>query len=185
MKYLRNLLVFTVAMIVFSTVSVSAQTPVFGKNTEQGIERQIFKEILKLNYYGVFDAISFKVEGNVVYLSGKVHQPITKSEAKRAVESIQGITDVIDNIEVLPLSGFDDQIRRNIVREFDRRGGNIYRYLQSLNPSMRVIVKNGHVSLEGYVANQSDANLARLLANSVFGVFSVKNNLMVERGKNL
>lgn len=180
MKYLRNLLVLTVAIIGISSVSVFAQTNVFGKNKEQGLERQVYREILKLNYYGVFDAISFKVDGNVVYLSGKVHQPITKNDARRAVEHLKGVTDVIDNIEVLPLSRFDDQLRLNIVREFDRRGGNIYRYIQGLNPSMRIIVKNGHVSLEGYVSSRGDANLANILANGVFGVFSVKNNLIVE-----
>lgn len=183
MKYLRNLLIFTVAIIAFS-VSIFAQTNAFGKNTEQGLERTVFKEILRLNYYGVFDSISFKVDNNVVYLYGKVRQPITKSEARRSVERIKGVTDVVDNIEVLPLSNFDDDIRRGIVREFDRRGGSIYRYLQGTNPSMRIIVANGHVSLEGYVANRSDANLARILANGVFGVFSVKDNLMVESGRN-
>ena len=184
MKYLRNLLLFTVAIIGLSSVSVFAQVNAFGKNTEQGLERQVFKEILMLNHYGVFDSISFKVDGSVVYLYGKVHQPITKSDARRSIERMKGVTDVVDNIEVLPFSGFDDQIRRGIVRAFDQQGGSLYRYLQGTNPSMRIIVANGHVSLEGYVANRADANLANILANGVFGVFSVQNNLIVGSGRN-
>ena len=85
-----------------------------------------------------------------------------------------GVTDVVNQIEVLPLSNFDDDIRRSIIREFDRRGGSIYRYIQGVNPSMRIIVKNGNVSLEGYVASRGDANLARIL------VFKVTDNLMLE-----
>ena len=180
MKYLRNLLIYTIAIISLSSVSIFAQTNAFGKNTEQGLERQVFREILKQNYYGVFDFIQFKVDGSVVYLYGKVRQPITKSDTRRSIERIKGVTDVVDNIEVLPLSNFDDQIRRGIVRAFDQRGGSLYRYIQGLNPSMRIIVQNGHVSLEGYVSNRGDANLANILANGVFGVFSVKNNLIIE-----
>ncbi len=180
MKYLRNLLILTVAIIAFSSVTISAQTNAFGKNSTNGIERKVFKEILMLPYYGVFDSISFKVEGNAVYLYGSVVEPITKSGAKRSIERIQGVSDVVNNIEVLPLSNFDNQIRRNLVREFDHRGGSIYRYLQGTNPSMRIIVKNGHVSLEGYVSSRGDYNLANILANGVFGVFRVKNNLIIE-----
>lgn len=182
MKYLRNFLIFTIAIIGLSSISVFAQTNAFGKNSNQGIERQVFKEILSLPYYGVFDSISFKVDNGVVHLYGSVVQPTTKSQAQRYVEDINGVTDVINNIEVLPLSNFDNQIRYSVVREFDRRGGNIYRYLQGTNPSMRVIVKNGHITLVGYVSNQSDSNLARILANGISGVFSVTNNLIIERG---
>lgn len=182
MKYLRSFLIFAVAIIGLSSVTVSAQTNAYGKNTTQGIERQVRKEILMLPYYGLFDAISFKVEGSTVYLYGSVVQPTTKSSAKRVVQSISGVSDVVNNIEVLPLSNFDNQIRYAVVREFDSRGGSLYRYLQGTNPSMRIIVKNGHVSLEGYVSSRGDANLANILANGVPGVFSVQNNLIIEKG---
>lgn len=183
MKFLRNFLIFTIAIIGLSSVSIFAQTNAFGKNINQGIEKQVFREILMLPNYGVFDSISFKVDNGVVYLYGSVVQPLTKSQAQRYVEGIKGVADVVNNIEVLPLSNFDNQIRYAVVREFDRRGGSVYRYLQGVNPSMRIIVKNGHVTLVGYVSTQSDANLAQILANSVSGVFSVTNNLMVESNR--
>ncbi len=181
MKTIRNFLLFAVAIISVFSVSASAQTNVYGKNTEQGIERKVFKEILSLPYYGVFDSISFKVENGVVYLYGNVVQPTTKSQAQRYVQGIQGVTEVVNTINVLPYSSFDDRIRSSIVREFDRNGGGLYRYLQGTNPSMRIIVNNGHVSLEGYVANRGDYNLANILANGVSGTFSVKNNLIIEK----
>lgn len=180
MRNLRILFILAIAILGISSTSVSAQNNAFGKNSTQGIERQVRKEILTQPYYGLFDAISFKVEGNTVYLYGSVVQPTTKSGAERSIKRIQGVTNIVNNIEVLPLSNFDDRIRIAVAREIANRGGSLYRYLQGVNPSMRIIVKNGNVSLEGYVANRSDANLARLLANSVFGVFSVTNNLIVE-----
>lgn len=180
MRRLRNLFILAIAIVGISSFSVSAQTNAYGANNTQGLERQIRKEIMTQQYYGLFDAISFKVEGGTVYLYGSVVQPTTKSGAERSIKRLQGIANVVNNIEVLPLSNFDDSIRYSIVREFDRRGGSIYRYLQGVNPSMRIIVKNGNVSLEGYVANRSDANLARLLARGVFGVFNVTNNLIIE-----
>lgn len=183
MRVFRNLFILLVAIFGLSTFSVSAQTNAFGKNINQGIEKQVFKEILMLPNYGLFDSISFKVDNDVVYLYGSVVQPLTKSQAQRYVEDIKGVADVVNNIEVLPLSNFDNQIRYAVVREFDRRGGSVYRYLQGVNPSMRIIVKNGHVTLVGYVSNQSDANLARILANGVSGVFSVTNNLIVESNR--
>lgn len=180
MKNLRVLFILAIAILGTSSLSVSAQNTAFGKNSNQGIERQVRKEILTQPYYGLFDAISFKIEGSTVYLYGSVVQPTTKSGAERSIKRIDGVSNVVNNIEVLPLSNFDDRIRYAVAREISSRGGSLYRYLLGTNPSMRIIVKNGHVSLEGYVANRSDANLARILANSVSGVFSVEDHLIIE-----
>jgi osmotically-inducible protein OsmY len=96
------------------------------------------------------------------------------------VKGIRGVTDVVNNIEVLPLSSFDDRIRYQVARTLTSGGGSLYRYLQGSNPSIKIIVKNGNVTLEGYVANRGDSNLANILTNGVSGVFSVRNNLIVE-----
>lgn len=183
MKVFRTLLILTVAFLGLSIFTVSAQTPVIGKNPNKGgIEQQVYREILMLPYYGLFDSISYKVDGNAVYLYGKVLNATNKSSAENVVKRIDGVTDVINNIEILPMFSSDNQIRRSIIREFDRRGGSVYRYVQGVNPSMRIIVNGGRVSLEGYVSTQSDANLAEILANSIFGVFNVDNNLKIEKG---
>jgi hypothetical protein len=180
MKYIRNLLILTIAILGFSTINVSAQRYTDNRNVRpQTIERSVFKELIKLNYYGVFDNLRYKVDGNTVTLYGKVVQPITKKSAERVTRRIAGVGNVVNKIEVLPLSGFDDSIRLQTLRTFQTRGGSLYRYFLGTNPSVRIIVDRGHVELEGYVANRGDYNLMNILANGVPGVFSVQNNLVV------
>lgn len=179
MKSLRVLFVLVVAILGISSVSVSAQNVKVGGQVNQDLERQVRKEILTQPHYGLFDAISFEVEGNTVYLSGSVVQPDTKTGVERSIKRLKGVGNVVNNIEILPASLYDDQIRFAVARNISN-GGSLYRYLLGTNPSMRIIVKNGNVTLEGFVANRSDANYARILANGVFGVFSVKDNLVIE-----
>jgi hyperosmotically inducible protein len=181
MKSIRNLLILTIAILGFSTVDVSAQRYTNNNVSPKAIERNVFKELIKLNYYGVFDNLKYKVDGSTVTLYGKVVQPITKKSAERVTRRIAGVGNVVNNIEVLPLSGFDDSIRLQTLRTFQTRGGSLYRYFLGTNPSVRIIVDRGHVELEGYVANRGDYNLMNILANGVFGTFSVQNNLVVEK----
>jgi hyperosmotically inducible protein len=149
--------------------------------SQRALEDKIFKKINGLPYYGVFDNIKFQVNGSTVTLSGKVYSLGVKKSAENVVKKIEGVSEVINNIENLPPSALDNQIRVQIVREFARNGGSLYRYLQEPNPSVRIIVENGRVTLEGYVANRGDFNIANVLANSVSGVFQVTNNLVIEK----
>jgi hypothetical protein len=182
MKIIRIFPALLIAVLTFSFVNVNSQGISDLKST-QAIEREVFKKINSLPYYGVFDSISFKVEGSTVILSGKVYNAINKSSAQSAVKRIEGVKNVVNNIEVLPPSGFDNAIRRQLLRTFYQSGGSLYRYLLEPSPSMRIIVENGHVILEGNVATQGDSDLANILAKTVSGVFSVQNNLIV--GKEL
>lgn len=174
MRYVRNVLVLLALVMSVAVVGANAQSP------RTPLEREVFKQILTLPYYGVFDNIGFEVNGGTVTLSGKVWSLGTKNAAERTVKRIAGVDQVINNIEELPVSGFDDRIRRQLIGTFSREGGSLYRYLQEPNPSMRVIVENGRVTLEGVVANKGDRTLANILANGVNGVFSVTNNLVVD-----
>lgn len=181
MRYIRNLLILIVAILGFSFANVQAQTYSGGKNiSPQTLERNVFKEIIKLPYYGVFDHIAFQVNGNTVTLSGKVADARNKKDAERFVEDVKGVGTVINSIEILPLSSFDNSIRRNVLQSFANTGG-LYRYLWEPRPSVRIIVDGGYVALEGYVANRGDYNLMNILANGVPGVFSVQNNLVIEK----
>ena len=177
MKYIRNLFILMIAILGLSQIDVNAQG--FSQRT---LEQKVFKEIIRLPYYGVFDNIAFQVKGDTVYLTGKVVQPTTKKSAERAVDRIEGVNNVVNNIEVLPLSGFDDSIRLRTLRTL-QNGGSLYRYFLGTNPSVKIIVDNGNLTLEGFVANRGDKNLANVLANGVFGVFSVTNNLVVEKDR--
>jgi hyperosmotically inducible protein len=144
------------------------------------IPNQVHHNLSMLPWYGVFDNLGYQVNGTEVTLSGQVisEHAITKDDAGKAVRSIPGVTKVTNNIEVLPPSRFDDQIRRAEFRTIFSQpdlGG----YSLGALPQVRIIVKNGHVSLEGVVMNQMDKNIAGIVANSVPGVFSVENNLRV------
>ena len=176
MKYIRSLAIISFVFLSLLAVDAKAQTP------QTVLEQKIFKKIIGLPYYGLFDHISYEVNGRTVTLYGKVASLGTRRDAERAVKRIDGVERVINNIDELPPSSFDNQIRRQLVREISSRGGSLYRYLQGPNPSVRIIVENGRVTLEGYVSNRGDSNLANILANSVPGVFSVRNNLVVGRG---
>ncbi len=176
MKFIKNFLVLSIAIIGFSYSNVQAQNI---SHTQKNIEEKVFKQILTLPYYGVFDSIKYKVDGDTVTLYGKVYSLGVKSGAERVVKRVDGVENVVNNIENLPLSPFDDSIRRNLIRTFLRDGGSLYRYLQGTQPSIRIIVDGGNVTLEGFVSNSGDYNLANILANSVPGVFSVENNLIV------
>lgn len=176
-KYFALLL----AVIALSIVGVNAQGSSdnrSGRTVEQNVRRQI----LKMPRYEVFDYIGYEVNGSTVTLNGKVYNAINKSEAENRVEDIPGVTRVVNNIEVLPVGGFDNTIRRNLYSSISRTA-NLSRYLWPVNPSVRLIVANGHVTLEGYVANESDRNLMNIAANGVSNVFSVTNNLKVDTGR--
>ena len=174
MKYVRNFLIISFAFLSFLAFDAQAQTP------QKGLERQVFKELIKLPYYGVFDHIAYKVDGSNVTLFGKVANARNRKDAERWVKDINGVGSVVNNIEILPLSGFDNSIRVRTLQTFANTGG-LYRYFWEPNPSVRIIVENGHTTLEGYVANRGDYNLLNILANGVSGVFSVKNNLIIEK----
>ncbi|NNE99053.1 MAG: BON domain-containing protein [Pyrinomonadaceae bacterium] len=180
MRIIKGFLILTIAILGFSYSEVSAKN--FSSDETQSIERQIGKKIRGLPYYGVFDFISYQVNDGTVILSGKVNNAINRKSAESVVKKIDGVSEVVNNIEILPPSRFDNVIRARTVRTFLRTGG-IYRYLQGPNPSMRIIVDNGHITLEGYVRTKGDSRIANILASSVPGVFSVTNNLVATKEK--
>jgi hyperosmotically inducible protein len=146
----------------------------------QQLNKSIRHELVTLPYYGVFDNLAYEVKGGTVTLYGQVVRPSTRSDAARRVAKLNGVTQVVNKIEVLPLSPFDDQIRRATYRSIFNTAG-LYRYALGGNPSLHIIVNRGHVTLEGVVANEGDRNLAYIAASQVPGVFSVTNNLRTDR----
>jgi hypothetical protein len=158
-----------------SVIGVSAQN-VAPASLE--IAKQVEKSIRKLPRYEVFDHIDFTVNGSTVTLTGKVINAINKSDAEGYVKRIPGVTSVVNNIELLPLGSFDNQIRRNLYATISNWGG-LSRYLWPVNPDVRLIVESGHITLEGRVMNQADYNQMNIMARSVPGAFSVTNNLKV------
>jgi hyperosmotically inducible protein len=136
-------------------------------------------ELVMMSRYTVFDNISFRLEGNTVVLSGEVSRPIVKSDAQNAVRHVEGVSQIVNNIEVLPLSPNDDRIRLAVYRAIYGAPTLSARYAQLAFPPIHIIVKNGNVRLEGFVANQMDRSVAGIRANGVFGAFSVQNHLQI------
>ena len=145
---------------------------------QQNLVREVRHQLLLLPYYSVFDNLMFKVDGDKVTLLGQVVRPTLKSDAENAVKGLEGVSAVDNQIEVLPVSPMDDQLRRAVYRAIYADTA-LSRYGWSALPSIHLIVKNGHVALEGVVDSESDKNLANLRANAVPNVFSVTNNLTV------
>src|SRR5712672_3419646 len=168
-----------VSILVITPASVGAFA---GQETKanQNLVREVRHQLLLLPYYTVFDNLAFKVDGDHVTLEGQVTRPTLKSDAEAAVKSIEGISGVTNNIEVLPPSPMDDQLRRALYRAI-YGDPQLSKYGWSSMPSIHIIVKSGHVSLEGVVDNDTDKNIAGLRANSVPNVFEVKNNLVVKK----
>jgi len=184
MKTIKSLALAFVATIMLATsaavaapVTTSAQ-----RFSNQQVARQVRKELVTLPYYGVFDNLAYRVDNSMVTLYGQVLRPSTRSDAARRVAKIAGVNRVVNNIKVLPLSSFDDAIRRRTYRAVFG-AGSLYRYALGANPSIHIVVDRGRVALEGVVANKMDSQLAYIAASGVLGVFEVQNNLRFERGE--
>jgi len=148
-------------------------------NYSQWLSNEVRHQLVLLPWLSVFDNLQYSVNGTEVTLSGQVIHDTLKGDAEKAVKDIEGVTKVTNDIQILPLSPMDDGIRR---AEFRAIYGDpaLQRYAQGTLLPIRIIVNNGHVTLEGSIASQGDKDLANLRANTVPGVFSVTNNLRVE-----
>jgi hyperosmotically inducible periplasmic protein len=143
--------------------------------------QEVRHQLVMLPYYSVFDWLQAQVKADgTVTLMGQVTRPSTKDDAATRVKGLEGATRVVDNIEVLPVSPMDDQIRIAVYRSIFSYDSPLFRYATQSVPPIHIIVKNGHVTLKGIVATQSDSDLANIKANQVSGVFSVNNELQIE-----
>jgi hyperosmotically inducible protein len=165
----------------FLSVVLGIATLVPGQASESRITQEVRHQLVMLPYYSIFDDLAFRVDGTTVTLLGAVTRPTLKSDAENVTKRVEGVTQVNNQIEVLPLSDMDNQIRRAEARVIYGDPTLGTRYGNQALPPIHIIVKNGHVTLEGVVANQFDKNLINVRANSVPNVFSVDNNLIVSK----
>ena len=185
---MRNLVGITTISILAVALGAAAKNPphndVFtaGPVDETQLAQKIRHELLMLPYYSIFTDLAFKLDGSVVTLEGAcppdppydIHK-----DAENVVKRIKGVTQVINNIKVLPLSPMDWQIRRAEAKAIYGDPDIGMRYGNQALPSIHIIVENGHVRLEGVVDNQFDDTLIRTRANAVPNVFSVDDELVV------
>lgn len=176
MKLISAALVFSLGLLTIPAWAQRSSHP--SPKYSQYVQRELTHRILMLPYYGVFDAIGFQVEGYTVTLFGKVTRPSLKEDAEHAIKGIEGVERINNQIEVLPASFFDDDIRRRTFRAIYGYAP-LQRYALPPIKPIRIIVDRGHVTLEGIVDSNGDRNLVYIRANGVTGVFSVTNHLKV------
>jgi hyperosmotically inducible protein len=166
-----------IALMLAALPSFAQQNPPSDRAVAR-IQREVRHELLMLPYLGVFDNLAYKVDGYNVTLFGQVTRPALKSDAENVVKKIEGVEKVDNQIEVLPPSPMDDQLRRRLYRAiYDFPS--LQKYSLGVQQPIRIIVKGGNVALEGVVDNEGDKNTAGIRAKSVSGVFGVTNNLQV------
>ena len=145
------------------------------------VVRQVRHELATLPYYGVFDWLEFDVRpDNTVVLRGQVVRPSTKSEAEARVKDIDGVSKVVNEIQVLPPSPSDDRLRIALYRAIYNWNSPLFRYATQSIPPIHIIVDRGRATLRGIVATKGDAQIAYMRARAVPGLFDVKNELLIE-----
>lgn len=173
-----KLLVFPALLLLASAAWGQGNQAPVPPQAEQRLVKEVRHQLLLLPRLSVFDNLSYKVEGYKVTLIGQVTQPVEKSDAENAVKHIEGVEQVDNQIEVLPTSPMDDGLRRQLYVSIYGYAP-LQKYAMPVVKPIRIIVKNGHVTLEGVVDSDTDKNMAEIRAKSVSGVFSVNDNLQV------
>jgi hyperosmotically inducible protein len=207
----RKRLVATLPLLICLVTAAVRPVLAAGKPDPKDLVTQVRKELMRLPYYGAFDFLVFSVNGPTVTLAGEVYNASIKKDAEREVKRISGIENVVNNIEVLPVSSFDDDIRWAAFRAIYHDSalsrylpgggwaprGRMWRFDRPFDPfgagtrfpgqepvgnyPIHITVKGGRITLEGVVDNQMDKNLAGIRAHGVSGAFAVDNELQVEK----
>lgn len=182
MRILKSVLFLLMLQLIFGSMWAVARQDASGnkgaRNSTEYIKREVGHELSTVPWYSVFDIMKYSVSGDDVTLMGAVTNPTVKTDAENAVKKIEGVEKVNDQIEVLPPSPMDDQIRLAEYRAIYSQG-TLSRYGLGALQSIHIIVKSGHVTLEGNVDSEADKNVANIYAKGVPNVFSVTNNLVV------
>src|SRR5437870_2906754 len=186
MKKLSFVLLLIAACLAMPVTGMASQKQLQGPGLHRGhttalIADEVRHQLVTLPYYNVFDWLEAEVlPDDTVVLRGQVTRPTTKSDAEARVRSLESVAKVVNEIEVLPASPSDDQIRLAMYHAIFRYNSPLFQYSIRAVAPVHIIVKNGHVTLKGVVATDMDRQLAYMAANGVPGVFEVKNDLMVE-----
>src|SRR5258708_8062344 len=151
-------------------------------SADQKLQNRLYKEVghelRMMPLFDTFDNLAYKIDGTTVTRVGQVLHATLKDEAEQRVKKIEGVEKVVNNIEILPPSSGDDQLRRRLARAIfqDPR---LSHYAVGPVPPIHIIVKSGHVAREGVVHDNGEKHAAGLRANGSPGLYSVQNNLHV------
>lgn len=179
MKYRNSKLTALAAAILFSIGSMFTGHALARSQSErETVSNDIRKALVTLPFLSVFDNLTYSMVGDTVVLDGQVTRPSLKRDAASSVQRVKGVSTVVNNIEVLPLSSFDDRIRREAYRRI-YGAAPLNKYTLNPIPPIRIIVNRGHLTLEGVVDNRNDFDIANIQAHQVANVFAVTNNLLI------
>lgn len=165
------------ALLVWAVSSAGAVAQErFGRDAQ--IASEIARQINNYPQFTIFDYVTGTVENGVVTLTGKVTMPFKKNDIARRAGKVSGVDEVLNRIDVLPVSTYDEDLRRRIARAIYGNSA-FWQYGAMANPPIHIIVERGHVTLTGVVNSNVDRMLARSLAVG-FGELSVTNDLRTD-----
>jgi hyperosmotically inducible periplasmic protein len=194
----RTIVLTIAAIVLMSGAALGAEPTAENDRTNDDIRRAL----LRLPYYGVFDFLAFTYDKGTVTLSGYAYRGSLKSDAVKAVQRVSRVDQVIDQIELLPVSQNDDRIRWStfyriyndaFLSRYAPGGGLSFRsdrhFFGSRFPGsepfgyypIHIVVKRGQTTLLGVVDNESDRRVAGFRAREVPLTFGVENELLVAK----
>ncbi|OFW01369.1 MAG: hypothetical protein A3I61_18020 [Acidobacteria bacterium RIFCSPLOWO2_02_FULL_68_18] len=160
-------------------VIVAVSAPAWAADREDlQIFQDVSRQVLRYPHFTIFDSIHARVEDGVVTLGGKVTMPYKRADLAARAARVSGVAEVRNEIAVLPVSSWDDELRFRIARAI-YGNSSFWTYGAMANPPIHIVVENGRVTLEGVVNSNVDRMIARSIASS-FGAFSVTNNLKTD-----
>jgi hyperosmotically inducible protein len=173
---LRKLAIVAFVISLAAPTAAATQSQV---RSERDILKDVVRQVTTYSRFTVFDDINASYEDGVITLTGEVTQPFKRDDIVRRVAGVPGILKVVDKIQVLPLSPFDDALRYRIARAI-YGNPSFWTYASMPNPPIHIVVDEGHVTLTGVVNSNVDRMLAMSIASS-FNAFSVKNDLRTDK----
>jgi osmotically-inducible protein OsmY len=174
----RGMRTRTAAIVLVAGLTASAAWAGQDERKNLQVMRDISRQVTGYTRFTIFDDVDAQVDKGVVTLTGKVTMPYKRNDIERRIAKIEGVSEVHNKIEVLPVSSYDDQLRFRIARAI-YGNSTFWRYASMANPPIHIVVNRGHVRLTGVVNSEVERMLARSLATQ-FGAFSVTNDLKTD-----
>src|SRR5471032_1917692 len=166
------------AVATMMTAGAAGATSIPPDRKDFQLARDVAKSVERYTQFTIFDDVSANVKDGVVTLSGKVTMPFKRDDIEKRIAKVDGVRSVDDQISVLPVSQFDDELRYRIARSI-YNNSNFWNYAIMPNPPIHIVVEHGRVTLTGVVQSNVERMLARSLATQ-FGALSVTNALKTD-----
>jgi hyperosmotically inducible protein len=182
-KWLVSLALAFLFATVGTTTAFAKSAPMVATGTAQApsaawLNKKVYDRLVTIPWYGVFDNLAYRIQGSKLTLIGQVVFPLSRSSVAAAVKGLPGVKKIVNDVQNLPFTPFDNQVRRAEYRSIFGYEP-LFRYSMGVNPAIHIIVKNSRVTLVGVVNSKTDRQLAGIRAKMVPFVFSVKNDLRV------